>query len=97
MSSQGDFTHLIDELNDTYLSLKRQKSKTIKFKNKKKMENNEMKCFYRELDRRKKYLITKLNNEIATLEWQWFQKEITDKEYVVAYDDIKRRIRELEG
>ena len=38
-----------------------------------------MKCFYRELDRRKKYLITKLNNEIATLEWQWFQNEINDK------------------
>ena len=56
-----------------------------------------MKCFYRELDRRKKYLITKLNNEIATLEWQWFQKEITDKEYVVAFDDIQRRIRELQG
>ena len=61
------------------------------------MESNEMKCFYRELDRRKKYLITKLNNEIASLEWQWFQKKITDKEYVVAYDDIKRRIRELGG
>ena len=42
-----------------------------------------MKCFYQELDRRKKYLITKLNNEIASLEWQWFQKEITDKEYVL--------------
>ena len=29
MSSQGDFTHLIDELNDTYLSLKRQKTKQL--------------------------------------------------------------------
>jgi len=56
-----------------------------------------MKCFYEGLDRRKKYLITKLNNEIATLEWQWFQKEITDKEYFVQFDDIKRRIRELRG
>jgi len=56
-----------------------------------------MKCLYTELDRRKKYLITKLNNEIALLEWQWFQQEITDKEYVVAFDDIQRRIRELEG
>ena len=56
-----------------------------------------MKCLYRELNRRKKYLITKLNNEIATIEWQWFQNEISDKEYVVAYDDIKRRIRELQG
>ena len=61
------------------------------------MENNEMKCFYRELDRRKKYLITKLNNQIATLEWQWFQKEISDKDYVVQFDYIKRRIRELQG
>ena len=46
-----------------------------------------MKCFYRELSRRKKYLITELNNKIATLEWQWFQREISDKDYVVAYDD----------
>ena len=30
MSSQGDFDHLIDELNDTYLSLKIQKSKHLK-------------------------------------------------------------------
>jgi len=56
-----------------------------------------MKCLYRELDRRKKYLIAKLQNEIATLEWQWFQREISDKEYCVAFDDIQRRIRELQG
>ena len=56
-----------------------------------------MKCLYRELDRRKKYLITKLQNEIATLEWQWFQREISDKEYVVAFDDIQKLIKELQG
>ena len=28
ISSQGDFTHLIDELNDTYLKLKKTKNKT---------------------------------------------------------------------
>ena len=56
-----------------------------------------MKCFYRELDQRKKYLTTKLNDEIARLEWQWFQREISDKDYVVAFDDIQRRIRLLEG
>ena len=61
------------------------------------MEDNNMKCFYRELDRRKKYLITKLNNEIATLERQWFQNEISDKDYVVAFDDIQKRIRSLQG
>ena len=32
LSSQGDFEHLIEELNDTYLSLKRQKSKQLKAK-----------------------------------------------------------------
>ena len=32
MSSQGDFSHLIDELNDTYMSLKLQKTKQIKLK-----------------------------------------------------------------
>ena len=32
MSSEGDFDHLIDELNDTYMSLKLQKSKQLKAK-----------------------------------------------------------------
>ena len=31
-----------------------------------------MKCFYRELDRRKKYLITRLQNEVAALGDSWF-------------------------
>jgi len=32
MSSQGDFDHLIEELNDTYMTLKIQKSKQLKSK-----------------------------------------------------------------
>ena len=32
LSSQGDFEHLIEELNDTYLSIKIQKSKQLKSK-----------------------------------------------------------------
>ena len=36
MSSQGDFSHFIDELNDTYLNLKRQKNKQLKAKLKRK-------------------------------------------------------------
>ena len=32
LSSKGDFSHLIDELNDTYLSLKRQKRKQLNAK-----------------------------------------------------------------
>ena len=61
------------------------------------MENNEMKCFYRELDRRKKYLITKLNNEIATLEWQWFQQEISDEEFDIRSKELDKRIADLQG
>tara|TARA_B100001093_G_C26604868_1_gene917568 strand:+ start:123 stop:293 length:171 start_codon:yes stop_codon:yes gene_type:complete len=55
-----------------------------------------MKCFYKELTQRKKYLITELNNEIASIEWLWFQKEISNKEYLVKYKDLERRIRLLE-
>ncbi len=36
MSSQGDFGHLIDELDNTYLSLKRQKTKQLNAKLKRK-------------------------------------------------------------
>ena len=56
-----------------------------------------MKCFYRELSQRKKYLITELNNKIASIEWLWFQKEISDQEYKVQFDDLERRIEELQG
>ncbi len=84
-------------LNATQIPEPKKNNKTLIKKIKKKMESNEMKCFYQELNQRKKYLITKLNNEIATLEWQWFQKEISDKDYVVAFDDIQRRIRQLQG
>ena len=56
-----------------------------------------MKCFYKELDQRKKYLITKLNNQIADIKWLWFQKQISDKDYIVQFCDIQRRIGELEG
>ena len=56
-----------------------------------------MKCFYRELTQRKKYLIAKLNNEMGNLSDLWFQQEISDKEYVVRYEDLNNRIRELQG
>ena len=56
-----------------------------------------MKCFYKELTQRKKFLITELNNEIASIEWLWFQKEISNKEYLVKYKDLEKRIEELQG
>ena len=56
-----------------------------------------MKCLYSELTKRKKYLITKLNNEMGNLADLWFQQEITDKEYVVRFENLDKRIRQLEG
>ena len=37
-----------------------------------------MKCFYKELNSRKKYLITKIHNEVAALGDSLFRHEITD-------------------
>ena len=56
-----------------------------------------MKCLYKELTQRKKYLIAKLWNEIAAIEHLWVQEKITDEEYGMSYDKITARIRELEG
>ena len=61
-----------------------------------------MKCFYRELDRRKKYLIAKLHNEVGHLGDLWFQQEITDAEYCIrnkisAELRLDKRIADLQG
>ena len=61
------------------------------------MENNEMKCFYRELDRRKKYLITRLQNEVAALGDSWFRHEITDEQYCLRIQELDKRIADLQG
>ena len=54
-----------------------------------------MKCFYRELDRRKKYLIAKLHNEVGHLGDLWFQQEISDAEYCLRIQELDKRIAEL--
>ena len=56
-----------------------------------------MKCFYKELEERKKYLVRKLWKEQADNEWLWYSKKLTLKEYIVRDWNIKKRIRELEG
>ena len=56
-----------------------------------------MKCFYKELEERKKYLVRKLWEEQADNEWLYYQKKLTLKEYIVRDWNIKKRIRELEG
>ena len=56
-----------------------------------------MKCFYKELDRRKKYLIAKLHNEVACLGDSWFRNEITDEQYCLRIKQLDQRIADLQG
>ena len=56
-----------------------------------------MKCFYRELSERKKYLITRLHNEVAALGDSWFRQEITDEQYCVLIQQLDQRIADLQG
>ena len=56
ISDVAEFDGLIDELDDCFLTVTRQKKEQLKSKVRKKMGYVQMKCFYKELDRRKKYL-----------------------------------------
>ena len=57
----------------------------------------QMKCFYRELSERKKYLITKIHNEVAALGNSWFRHEITDEQYCLRIQELDKRIADLQG
>ena len=61
------------------------------------MGSQEMKCFYQELDKRKKYLITKIHNEVAALGDSWFRQEITNEEYDRRIKELDQRIANLKG
>ena len=61
------------------------------------MGSKKMKCFYKELDRRKKYLIAKLHNEVACLGDSWFRHEITDEQYCLRIKQLDQRIADLQG
>ena len=56
-----------------------------------------MKCFYKELNEKRKLFITQLNNKYAALEWAWFQREITDEEYNLRSKELDKRIADLQG
>ena len=56
-----------------------------------------MKCFYKELGLRKKYLITRLHNEVAALGASWFRHEITDQQYNIRIQELDKRIADLQG
>jgi len=55
-----------------------------------------MKSFYKELEEKREFFITQLNNKYAALEWAWFQEEITDEEYMLRTKDLDARIKQLE-
>ena len=55
-----------------------------------------MKCFYKELNKRKKYLIAKLHNEVGHLGDLWFQQEITDQQYNIRIKELDQRIADLQ-
>ena len=56
-----------------------------------------MKCFYKELNEKRKFFITELNNRYAALEWAWFQQEITDEQYCLRIQQLDQRIADLQG
>ena len=60
------------------------------------MESNEMKSFYRELEKAKKTIIKNLWIQKGMLDDEWFREQISTKEYVVRDEDLKRRIKDLE-
>ena len=61
------------------------------------MGSNDMKSFYRELEKAKKTIIKNLWIQKGMLDDEWFREQISTKEYVVRDEDIKNRIRSLEG
>ena len=56
-----------------------------------------MTSYHQDLDRRKKYLIAKLHNEVGHLGDLWFQQEITDAEYCIRIQELDKRIADLQG
>ena len=61
------------------------------------MVDAKMKSFYKELEKAKRTIIKNLWIQKGMLADQWFRDQITTKEYVVKDEELKRRIKELEG
>ena len=56
-----------------------------------------MKSFYKELEKAKRTIIKNLWIQKGKLTDEWFREHISTKEYDVRDEDLKRRIKELEG
>ena len=56
-----------------------------------------MKSFYKELEKAKQTIIKNLWIQKGMLDDEWFRDRISTKDYVVRDEEIKKRIRSLEG
>ena len=56
-----------------------------------------MKSFYKELEKAKQTIIKNLWIQKGMLDVEWFRDQISTKDYVVRDEEIKKRIRSLEG
>ena len=56
-----------------------------------------MKSFYKELEKAKRTIIKNLWIQKGMLDDEWLREQITTKEFLVRDEDLKRRIRLLEG
>ena len=61
------------------------------------MGYEKMKSFYNELEKAKRTIIKNLWIQKGMLDDEWFREQITTKEFLVRDEDLKRRIRLLEG
>ena len=61
------------------------------------MVDEKMKSFYKELEKAKRTIIKNLWIQKGMLADEWFCDQISTKDYVVRDEDLKRRIKELEG
>ena len=57
------------------------------------MGSNEMKSFYKELEKAKRTIIKNLWIQKGMLDDEWFREQISTKEYVVRDKDLKRQKR----
>ena len=61
------------------------------------MVDEKMKSFYKELEKAKRTIIKNLWIQKGMLADEWFRDHISTKDYVVRDEDLKKRIKELEG
>ena len=61
------------------------------------MVDEEMKSFYKELEKAKRTIIKNLWIQKGMLADEWFRDQISTKEYVIKDEELKKRIKMLES